>query len=221
MEWNLNPEYMDDLLVRMAHHSTAIEGNPLSLDDCRAILISNRIPHAMVMKEFYEVRNYGELQDLLEEKSDNPIEIADIQEINRILLRDIDPKGGCFKVIPNVIIGADFTPTPPYQVPEELKKWVDDLKCRMDYAHGDREKVLAIMEQHLRFERIHPFPDGNGRTGRALMIWSCLEYHIIPIIIEKKQRTDYIRALNNKDVSFLLKMAEDIQAKEKERMERY
>lgn len=219
MKWNLSPEYMDDLLVRIAHHSTAIEGNSLSLDDSRAILISNWIPHSMPVKEFYEVRNYGELQDLLEEKSDNPIEISDIQEINRILLRDIDSKGGCFKVIPNVIIGADFTPTPPYQVLEELKKWVDDMKWRMNNARDDKEKVQIIMEQHLRFEHIHPFADGNGRTGRALMIWSCLEHHIVPIVIEKEQRTDYIRALNDRDVSSLLKMVKDIQAKEKERME--
>lgn len=219
MKWNLSPEYMNDLLVRMAHHSTAIEGNSLSLGDCRAILIAHRIPHPMSTREFYEVRNYGELQALLEEKADNPIEVSDIQEINRILLRDIDPKGGCFKVIPNVVMGADFTPTPPYRVPEELKKWVDDLKWRMNNAGNDQEKIRAIMEQHLRFERIHPFADGNGRTGRALMIWSCLEYHLIPMVIEKERRTEYIRALNDRNIPALLAMAEDMEARGKERME--
>lgn len=219
MKWNLSPEYMNDLLVRMAHHSTAIEGNSLSLDDCWAILISHRIPHSMGVREFYEVRNYGELQTLLDEKAGSPIEVSHIQEINRILLRDIDPRGGCFKVIPNVIMGADFTPTPPYQVPEELKKWVDDLKWRMDNAGDDHEKIRAIMEQHLRFERIHPFADGNGRTGRALMIWSCLEYHLIPMVIEKERRTEYIGALNDSNIPALLAMAEDMEAREKERME--
>lgn len=78
MKWNLTPEYMEDLLVRMAHHSTAIEGNSLTLGDTRTIIISNRIPHAMDMREFYEVRNYKDLQIFLEKKVDSPIEISDI-----------------------------------------------------------------------------------------------------------------------------------------------
>ena len=219
MKWNLTPEYMEDLLVRMAHHSTAIEGNSLTLGDTRTIIISNRIPHAMDMREFYEVRNYKDLQIFLEKKVDSPIEISDIQEINKILLRDIDSRGGRFKVIPNIVLGADFIPTPPYKVLEELKKWVDDLQWRMENTHSEKEKTLAIMDQHLRFEHIHPFADGNGRTGRALMIWACLGNHIGPIVIEKEQRDDYIRALNDKNIPALLKMAEEIQAKEKERME--
>lgn len=219
MKWNLTPEYMEDLLVRMAHHSTAIEGNSLTLGDTKSILVYNRISHAMNMREFYEVRNYKELQIFLEQKINSPIEISDIQEINKILLRDIDSRGGRFKVIPNIVIGANFVPTPPYQVPEELKKWTDDLQWRMENAHDDKEKTLAIMEQHLRFEHIHPFADGNGRTGRALMIWSCLGNHIIPIVIEKEQRDDYIRALNDKNIPALLEMAEKIQTQEKERIE--
>ena len=217
MKWELTPEYLEDLLVRMAHHSTAIEGNSLTLGDTRTIIISNRIPHAMDMREFYEVRNYKDLQIFLEKKVDSPIEISDIQEINKILLRDIDSRGGRFKVIPNIVLGADFIPTPPYKVLEELKKWVDDLQWRMENTHSEKEKTLAIMDQHLRFEHIHPFADGNGRTGRALMIWSCLGNHIVPIVIEKEQRDDYIRALNDKNIPALLKMAEEIQAKEKER----
>lgn len=219
MKWELTPEYLEDLLVRMAHHSTAIEGNSLTLGDTRTIIVANRIPHAMEMREFYEVRNYKELQIFFEKKVDSPIEISDIQEINRILLRDIDSRGGRFKVIPNIVLGADFIPTPPYKVLEELKKWVDDLQWRMENTHSEKEKTLAIMDQHLRFEHIHPFADGNGRTGRALMIWSCLGNQIVPIVIEKEQREDYIRALNDKNIPTLLKMAEEIQAKEKERME--
>lgn len=96
---------------------------------------------------------------------------------------------------------------------------MDDLQWRMENTHSEKEKTLAIMDQHLRFEHIHPFADGNGRTGRALMIWSCLGNHIVPIVIEKEQRDDYIRALNDKNIPALLKMAEEIQAKEKERME--
>lgn len=74
------------------------------------------------------------------------------------------------------------------------------------------------MSQHLRFERIHPFADGNGRTGRALMIWSCLHEGLIPIVIEKEQRGRYINALNRNDTKELTALALSIQEKESERM---
>lgn len=62
------------------------------------------------------------------------------------------------------------------------------------------EKIEVIMDQHLRFERIHPFPDGNGRTGRALIVHSCLQQGIAPIIINKAGRQEYMNLLSNKDV---------------------
>lgn len=218
MKWKLSSDYLLDLLVRMAHHSTAIEGNSLTLGETRTILLDGKIPKPMDAREFYEVRNYLDLITLLKTKADNPIEIRDIQNINKILLRDIDTRGGEFKKIPNIIIGADFIPVPPYMVPEKLKEWSDNLQWRLENAKDNHEKVTAIMEQHLWFEQIHPFPDGNGRTGRALMIWSCLGNQITPIVIEKEQREEYIRALNDRNVKDLVKLAEQIQVKEEERM---
>lgn len=218
MKWNLSSDYLQDLLVRMAHHSTAIEGNSLTLGETRTILLDRKIPKPMDEREFYEVRNYLDLITLLENKADNPIEIKDIQKINEILLRDIDARGGVFKQIPNIIIGVDFIPVPPYMVPEKLKEWCDNLQWRLENAKNNHDKVTAIMEQHLWFEQIHPFPDGNGRTGRALMIWSCLGNQITPIVIEKEQREEYIRALDDRNVKDLVKLAEQIQVKEEERM---
>lgn len=218
MKWKLTSEYLQDILVRMAHHSTAIEGNSLTLDETRTILIDRKIPKTMNMREFYEVRNYLDLITLLENKADDPITIKDIQNINKILLRDIDSRGGDLKKIPNVIIGANFVPVPPYMIPEKLKEWTDNLQWRLDNAKNNHEKVITIMEQHLWFEQTHPFPDGNGRTGRALMIWSCLGNQLTPIIIEKGQREEYIRALNDRNIKYLVKLAEQIQEKEEKRM---
>ncbi len=210
--------YLQNLMVYMAHHSTAIEGNSLTLGEVKSILIDEYIPRPMDLRELNEVLNYKALLPYLLEHQAEDITLSGIKDINQIIMNNIDSRGGQFKVIANAIIGADFTPTPPYMVPEELKKWVDDLSWRLENAKSDEEKVFAIMDQHLRFERIHPFADGNGRTGRALIIWSCLHENLTPIVIEKEQRKVYINALNRSDAKGLLALAKEIQVKEKERM---
>ncbi len=213
----MTDEYLQDLMVRMAHHSTAIEGNSLTQGETKSVLIDEYIPRPMDLRELNEVLNYKALLPYLLEHQKEEITLSGIKDINEIIMNNIDSRGGQFKVIANAIIGADFTPTPPYMVPEELKKWVDDLSWRLENS-ADDGKIFSIMDQHLRFERIHPFADGNGRTGRALIIWSCLHEGLTPIIIEKEQRKAYINALNRSDAMGLFSLAKEIQEKEKERM---
>lgn len=215
----MDEEYLQDLLVRMAHHSTAIEGNSLTQGETKSIILENYVPRAVDLREVNEVINYKKLMPYLLENQKNNIDIQGIKDINRIVLNNIDDRGGTFKVIQNIIGGADFETTKPYMVPEELKKWTDDLSWRLDNAKNNQEKVEIIMDQHIRFEKIHPFPDGNGRTGRALIIWSCLQHDLTPIVIEKEQRKPYINALNRNDVKELTKLAIEIQKKELQRKE--
>lgn len=210
-------EYLQDLLVRMAHHSTAIEGNSLTQGETKSIIVENYVPRAVDLREVNEVINYKKLMPYLLEHQENNVDIEGIKDINRIVLTNIDDRGGTFKVIQNIIGGADFETTKPYMVPEELKKWTDDLSWRLDHANTDQEKVEVIMDQHIRFEKIHPFPDGNGRTGRALIIWSCLQHELTPVVIEKEQRNIYINALNRNDVKELTNLAVEIQKKEIQR----
>ena len=214
----MTDEYLQDLMVRMAHHSTAIEGNSLTQGETKSVLIDEYIPRPMDLRELNEVLNYKALLPYLLEHQGEEITLSGIKDINEIIMNNIDSRGGQFKVIANAIIGADFTPTPPYMVPEELKKWVDDLSWRLENSADEDGKIFSIMDQHLRFERIHPFADGNGRTGRALIIWSCLHEGLTPIIIEKEQRKVYINALNRSDAKGLFSLAKEIQEKEKERM---
>ena len=80
------------------------------------------------------------------------------------------------------------------------------------------EKIEVIMDQHLRFERIHPFSDGNGRTGRALIVHSCLQQGIAPIIINKEDRQEYMNLLSELDVKGLTNMGIQLSKEENSRM---
>lgn len=209
--------YLLDLMVRMAHHSTAIEGNTLTQGDTKTILIDQIVPQTTSLRELFEVLNYKRLMPFLEDQADRPITLSTIQSIHSILMDQIDDRAGKFKTQRNIILGASFIPTEPYLVPSELKNWADTLQYRLDNAKTDHDKVFSIMEQHVRFEHIHPFPDGNGRTGRALIVYSCFQQKLTPIVIEKEQRKKYIELMNNRDVDGLTQMAEALQAKELER----
>lgn len=217
---NLTNDYLDDLLVRMAHHSTAIEGNTLTQGETKSILIDGYIPRAMDLRELHEVMNYQGFMNRIRQSLPQlpPLTLETIKEIHFLLCRNaIQGTAGKFKTIPNMIIGASFTPVPPYMVPTALQEWLLNLKAQLEGQ--DREGIVeAICRQHIAFERIHPFSDGNGRVGRALMVYTCLAQGIAPIVITKEERGEYINYLNNEDVPGLTAFSLRLLAAEEERL---
>ncbi|WP_288869023.1 Fic family protein, partial [uncultured Capnocytophaga sp.] len=187
-------EYMEDILVRMAHHSTAIEGNTLTQAETISILIHNFIPRDMSEREYYEVKNYRKAFNILLE-ADRKITTELIKKYNKYIMENLHDLNGKFKTTQNLILGAEFEPTKPYLVPFEIEDWCNNLSYRLENAKTNEEKVEIIMNQHIKFEKIHPFNDGNGRTGRLLIIHSCLKEGLEPIIIPKEEKGKYINLL--------------------------
>ena len=219
-----SPEYLSDLMVRMAHHSTAIEGNTLTQGETKSVLVDGYVPRAMDMRELNEVLNYKAFMSFLVEQtaSGTPLSLSLIREVHAILCRDaIESVPGQFKQRPNMIIGAAFTPTPPYLVPSALTDWIDNLAAQMDAAVSGSDKVLAICRQHIAFEHIHPFPDGNGRVGRALMVYACFLVGLTPIVIPVDRRKEYINYLNTEDLQGFAAFAEKLQEDERKRIEMF
>ena len=219
---NYSDAYLDDLMVRMAHHSTAIEGNSLSLGETKSILIDGYIPRAMNMRELHEVINYKAFMPFLKENISQrvPLSLELIKSIHAILCKDaIESVPGQFKKIQNAVIGAEFMPTAPYMVPTALQDWIRNLETQLQGANNQREKVEAICRQHIAFERIHPFPDGNGRVGRALMVYTCMMEEMPPIVISVDKRTEYINFLNTENIAGFTVYAELLQQRETERMQ--
>jgi len=213
-------EYMEDMLVRMAHHSTAIEGNTLTQAETISILIHNFIPRDMSEKEYYEVKNYRKAFNTLLE-ADRKITTELIKKYNKYIMENLHDLNGKFKTTQNLILGAEFEPTKPYLVPFEIEDWCNNLSYRLDNAKTNEEKVEIIMDQHIKFEKIHPFNDGNGRTGRLLIIHSCLKEDLEPIIIPKEEKGKYINLLASENLKELTKWALQLQEKERDRIEKF
>ena len=213
-------EYMEDMLVRMAHHSTAIEGNTLTQAETISILIHNFIPRDMSEREYYEVKNYRKAFNTLLE-ADRKITTELIKKYNKYIMENLHNLNGKFKTTQNLILGAEFEPTKPYLVPFEIEDWCNNLSYKLENAKTNEEKVEIIMDQHIKFEKIHPFNDGNGRTGRLLIIHSCLKEGLEPIIIPKEEKGKYINLLACENLKELTKWALLLQEKERDRIEKF
>ena len=217
-------EYFDDLKVRMAHHSTAIEGNTLTQGETKSVLIDGYVPRAIELRELNEVLNYKSFTKhmVADLQAGKEVTTEYIKEIHAILCHEaIESVPGRFKTQPNMVIGADFIPSPPYRVPMDMENWVQDLKVQLEYAKTEKDVVIAVCRKHFAFERIHPFSDGNGRVGRALLVYSCLQSGIVPIVIPVSQKKRYINYLNNMDLDGLVAFSLELMEEEKQRMEAF
>ena len=215
-----NKDYMLDLCIRMAHHSTAIEGNTLSLNDTSSIILNSYISKPMNEREFYEVKNYKEVLPLLIQslKDKQSLDNELIKSFHSIIMKDLIYNNGKFKTIDNLILGSNMETSKPYLVPTKLKDLCANLYFRFENAKDETEKINAILQAHIDFEKIHPFSDGNGRTGRLMMIYSCLEQNITPIVIEKEHKQRYINILRNNDNNDFFALAKELQEKEEQRL---
>ena len=94
---------------------------------------------------------------------------------------------GDYKRLPNEVAG--MRTTPPESVEEAM------AKLMKDYQPKERHGLAEIIDYHVRFERIHPFQDGNGRVGRLIMLKECLANDIVPFVISDDMKAFYYRGL--------------------------
>ena len=218
-------DYLDDILVRLAHHSAGIEGNTISLPATVSIIVNGTLPMSgkATVREFYEIENHKQafenmLSHLLNE---DPLTVTIIKDIHADLTDRLQYDRGQFKKNENMILGAEFQTASPSETPFLVQQLVDNLEYRLDVADSDDDKLLAILDTHIQFERIHPFSDGNGRTGRMIMNYSLLQQGFPPLIIEKETKAQYIEFLGNQDVDGFVQFAKALLGKEQKRMQAF
>jgi len=217
--------YLDDMLVRLAHHSAGIEGNTISLPATVSIILNGTLPisSGATVREFYEIENhkqaFSNMLDHLE--SNDTLSVSIIKELHADLTDRLQYDKGQFKKNENQIIGAEFQTASPRETPFLVQQLVDNLEYRLENAAIDEVKLEGILDTHIQFERIHPFSDGNGRTGRMLMNYSLLQEGFPPLIIEKEAKAIYIELLAKQDLGGFMSFAKEILAKEKKRMKAF
>lgn len=176
MEMKLKGGLYHQTQIRFAYNSNHIEGNRLTEDQTRSI---------------YETHTIGDIEG--HEKVDDIIEtINHFRCFDYILsVADKELSEEIIKKVHYILkSGTMVETTPPSKVPTEIKKLLTDYREMSNITFED------IIDFHYRFEKIHPFQDGNGRVGRLIMFKECLKNNIPPFVIEDSAKDYYRRGLN-------------------------
>lgn len=185
-------DIIDRFTVNYTYESNAIEGNSLTLKDVTMLFHEKHVPRGINLRDIHETLN---TRTALEKLFYHKIKIKekDILHIHEILVKDTGVSFG-YKKFPNFLLGRNVQTTPPENVAFEMQKllsWYHSI----EKMHPLQKAALF----HARFEKIHPFEDGNGRVGRILLNAILLEHGYPPLIIRKTQRISYFSALAASD----------------------
>lgn len=204
-----------------AHHSTALEGNTLVLREVEALLEKGRAVGAKPLREYMEVQGYGAAARWVYGHALEPsweaeglVSITEIRHIHELAMTPAwgvapHPDAGP-REAPGMFREHDIRPfeggmTPPAWslVPSRLQDWVDHVADVAPALRDPAASATPLAEQladvHSGFEQVHPFIDGNGRTGRLVLNLILVRLGLPPVIVLKGQRSAYLAALQKSD----------------------
>lgn len=210
-----NEEYLKDIITRSTYHSNAIEGSTLTYAETYAILYNDNSFKIMGKepREIYEAINHKNALELVFRKLKNNDELDErfIKKINETINKNIKETEG-FRSVQVFIQGSEHIPPEPEKIPNLMNYYI------YNYNHDEQNIFEKIAKYHIEFEKIHPFEDGNGRTGRLLINYELLKNNLPPIVIGKEDRVKYFEFLRNSDYVGLAKWIEELSKNEEERM---
>ena len=184
-------DVFDRFVANFTYESNAIEGSSLTLKDVSIIMFENRSIEGKDLREIWETKNSREVMEKIL-KGKIKITEKDIIKIHKMLMQNIDKRIG-YKKFPNEILGFSVKLASPEKVQKEMNsiiKWVEQNKLNMHPL-----QLCSLF--HGKFERIHPFADGNGRVGRFIAAAMLVNKGYPPLIIRKTQRDSYIKSLED------------------------
>lgn len=209
-----SPDYIDDVIVRFAYHSNAIEGNSLTRGQTEAIILNDTVTSVgykgVKLRDIYEASNQKDAFYLMLNliANNEQLDVNNILRLQFELTKNTIGTAGKFKQNENMVRGADFSPVSVAQTPIAIKEWVDNTNYQLKHSENKSVFLQNLMASHIAFERIHPFEDGNGRTGRELINFELAKHEMPFLIIVKEDRSQYLTYEEDQDIAGLAKYAQ-------------
>ena len=181
----------EEFVVEFTYNSNAIEGNTLTLRETDLVLRGLTIDQKP-LKDHMEAVGHKEAFDFVLElvKNDTPITESVIKQVHYLVLADKKEDRGIYRKVPVRIMGAQNQPVQPYLIEPKMEKLLIDYNDSKDHI------VTKLARFHIEFEGIHPFIDGNGRTGRLLVNLELMKAGFPPIDIKFTDRLSYYKAFD-------------------------
>ena len=178
----------EEFLINFTYNSNAIEGNTLTLQETALILKEGITIDKKPLKDHLEAVGHKEAWLYVEELVKQKVQISEkvIKEIHSLVLMDKREDRGVYRRVPVTIMGAIHTPPQPYQVPLLMEQLITKYQQMASLHVIERVSLF-----HLEFEAVHPFIDGNGRTGRLLLNLELMKEGYPPINIKFGDRKRY------------------------------
>ncbi|MBQ7123289.1 MAG: Fic family protein [Oscillospiraceae bacterium] len=193
--------------IDLTYNSNHMEGSRLTHDQTRYIFETNTIGvenESLNVDDVIETANHFRCIDMIIDNAKSGLTEKFIKELHLILKNGTSDSRkdwfavGDYKKLPNEVGGMETA------FPEDVSKKMKTLLS--EYNQKEEKSIEDILDFHVKFEKIHPFQDGNGRVGRLIMFKECLKYNIIPFIIEDDLKIFYYRGLKewNNEKGYLM-----------------
>lgn len=184
--------------IDLTYNSNHIEGSRLTKEQTRYIFETNTLgvtTENTRIDDIIETVNHFRCIDYVIDHATDKITESHIKQLHALLKTNTSDSQkdwfavGAYKKLANEV-GGEAT-TQPSDVQQEMRALLTD------YNAQEKIDLDAVLDFHVRFERIHPFQDGNGRVGRLLMFWQCLQNDVTPFIVTEDLRLYYYRGLQS------------------------
>ena len=181
--------------IEHIYSSNALSGSTLSLRETFLVVAENMTLNGKTLKEMNMAKSTAFAYDFMLSlaKEQSTLTLRDIKQIHSLVLNDMPEHRGVFRSHNVAISGSNYTPPDAAQVQLKMEQLLDWYNEQPD----DLFKKIAIL--HLRFEQIHPFANGNGRTGRLLINLELIRAGYLPISVKYTDRELYYYALSRYD----------------------
>lgn len=217
----LNPAELkrikDEFMIENTYNSNAIEGNTLTLRETALILQEGITIAEKPIKEHLEVIGHKDAFEYVTSLTDKVEQLTEhvIKNIHSLVLMNDSLNRGVYRNVPVQILGALHTPPQPYLVPKKM----EELLLSYPEWEEDTNIIECVSHFHIEFESIHPFIDGNGRTGRLILNLELMKAGLLPVNIKFADRKKYYECFdsyyeNNWDVSMLANLIADYEISE-------